>query len=76
MYSFIPDREVKRIKETYAPGTRIRLIESKDPIHPIEPGMTGTVRAVDDVGTVHMHWDNGRGLGLVVGEDIFEIIKD
>lgn len=43
---------------------------SDDP-RPVEPGTRGTVRVVDDMGTIHMDWDNGRSLGLVPGEDSF-----
>jgi hypothetical protein len=42
-----------------------------DPHHPVESGTRGTVEHVDDMGTIHMRWDNGRGLGLVPGEDEF-----
>ena len=42
-----------------------------DPYAPVPPGTRGTVAAVDDVGTIHMKWDNGRTLGVVPGVDQF-----
>ena len=36
--------------------------------------MIGTVAVIDDIGTVHVDWDNGSGLGLVYGEDKFHKI--
>ena len=30
---------------------------------------------VDDIGTLHMKWQNGSGLGVVVGEDSFKVIS-
>jgi len=42
-----------------------------DPHHPVESGTRGTVEHVDDMGTIHMSWDNGRTLGIVPGEDEF-----
>ena len=42
----------------------------------IEDGMRGTVQAVDDIGTVHCAFDNGRGLGLVPGEDSFRKLTE
>ena len=42
--------------------------------HPIESGTRGTVIYVDDIGTVHCAFDNGRQLGLVPGEDSFHRI--
>jgi hypothetical protein len=45
-----------------------------DDPHPIPPGTTGTVRIVDDMGTVHCNFDNGRRLGLIPGVDKFCIL--
>ena len=61
----------KRYKELYKPGTRILLEQMGDDPRPIPPGTRGTVRVVDDMGTVHCDFDNGRHLGLVPGEDSF-----
>lgn len=55
----------------YPPGCRIELLEMNDPYAPIQPGTRGTVAYVDDMGTLHMHWDNGRTLGVIPGEDSF-----
>ena len=43
----------------------------EDPFAPIPSGMRGTVKVVDDMGQLHMHWDNGRSLAVVPGEDSF-----
>ena len=32
-------------------------------------GTLGTVKAVDDIGTIHVAWDNGSSLGVVLGVD-------
>ena len=37
--------------------------------------LTGTVRLVDDIGQIHMEWNNGRTLALNTEVDIFKIIK-
>lgn len=66
--------DVASIKKKYPAGTRIRLINMNDPWHPVEPGTEGTVKLVDDIGQLHMKWDNGRTLALVPGQDEFEII--
>lgn len=63
-------------KKTYPVGTRIRLLHMDDPYAPIESGMTGTVAYVDDMGTLHMKWDNGRSLGICPDVDSFEVIKE
>lgn len=66
----------KVYKEKYPKGTRIELISMDDPYAPLEPGTKGTVVHVDDMGTIHMQWDNGRTLGLIPGEDDFKVIEE
>ena len=66
---------VASIKNKYPAGTRIKLIEMNDPWNPVEPGTEGTVQLVDDIGQIHMKWDNGRTLALVPGQDQFKIIN-
>ena len=70
------EREAKRYKELYPPGTRLLLNNMNDPFAPVPSGTRGTVVHVDDIGTIHMRWDNGRSLGLVPGEDSFRKLTD
>lgn len=73
--SYFPSTElVQAIKKRYPVGARVVLDFMGDDPHPIPPGTKGTVRVVDDVGTVHCNFDNGRRLGLIPGEDSFHII--
>ena len=65
---------VQSIKKRYPVGTRIKLDFMNDS-QAVPSGTLGTVAYVDDMGTLHMKWDNGRSLGLVVGEDSFEVVK-
>ena len=58
---------VENIKRMYPPGTRIELISMSDPYSPVPSGTKGTVSFVDDIGTIHPKWDNGRCLGVIVG---------
>ena len=46
-----------------------------DPYHPVPTGTIGIVDHVDDAGTIHMKWENGSSLGLIEGQDQFEVIK-
>jgi hypothetical protein len=69
------NRTIQMYKEIYKKGTRIECISMDDPYSPIERGTKGTVVAVDDIGTIHMKWDNGRTLGLIYSEDTFVVIE-
>ena len=65
-------RKAEYLKKAYPPGTRIVLNSMGDDPRLIQSGMRGTVEAVDDIGTVHCEFDNGRRLGLIEGEDDFK----
>ena len=57
-------------------GRRVRLISCSDPYTRLQPGSLGTVNLVDDMGTLHVHWDSGSRLGLVPDEDRWEVLDD
>ena len=69
-------RQAQRYKEAYPPGTRIMLLGMGNDPNPVESGTRGTVRVVDDIGTLHCNFDNGRSLGVVPGEDSFRMLTD
>lgn len=69
------DEQIRRVKETYKAGMRVRLIKMEDfQAPPI--GTEGTVRGVDDIGSVMVAWDTGSGLSVLLGEDEIEIISE
>ena len=65
-----PSKEiVERIRKEYPVGTRVELVQMDDPQAP-PVGTKGTVRGVDDIGSIMVAWDNGCGLSVAYGEDI------
>ena len=64
-------RQAEMNKELYSPGTRVMLLHMGNDPNPVKDHTRGTVTAVDDIGTVHCVFDNGRSLGLAAGEDQF-----
>ena len=71
-----PSREiVERIRREYPAGTRVELVRMDDVQAP-PVGTTGTVKGVDDTGSLLMRWDNGSGLNVVYGEDIVRKVGD
>ena len=69
-------RYAERIQKQYPEGTRILLNTMNDPYAPSPSGTRGTVDFVDDVGQIHMKWDNGRTLAIVPSEDDFRKLTE
>ena len=59
---------IEMLKERYPEDCRVRLLHMDDKQAP-PIGTEGTVMFVDDIGTIHVHWDTGSCLGVVLGED-------
>ncbi len=69
-----PSKEVvERIRKEYPIGTRVELVRMDDPqVPPV--GTLGTVRGVDDIGSIMVSWDNGSGLSVAFGEDACRVV--
>ena len=65
---------MRHVKVLYPKGTKIKLINMKDKFAPPN-GTIGTVDFVDDIGQIHVKWENGGSLALIIGEDDFEVIE-
>ena len=72
---FPTHKQVEEMRALYPKGTRIELVKMDDvQAPPIET--KGTVKGVDDIGSLLIDWDNGCGLNAVYGEDIVRKIDD
>ena len=72
----ISEKVIQKLRDKYPTGTKIRLVYMNDPVNPVPPGTVGIVTDVDDIGNIHMKWENGSSLALIDGADVFEVMTD
>ena len=59
---------VERLRREYPVGCRVELLQMEDVQAP-PIGTKGTVRGVDDIGSIMVSWNTGSSLSVVYGED-------
>ncbi|MBO7615005.1 MAG: DUF4314 domain-containing protein [Bacilli bacterium] len=69
------EKKIKELREKYPQGMILECIEMNDPYSPVPTGVKGVVTLVDDVGSIHVSWENGQTLALLEDEDRFKIVK-
>ena len=71
-----PSKDVVEVlRRQYPVGTRVELVRMDDPQAP-PIGTKGTVKGVDDIGSIIVAWDNGCGLSVAYGADICRKVGD
>ena len=72
----MPNRElIAKMRRVYTKGSRVELDSMDDPQAPPR-GTRGTVLGVDDIGSIMVAWDNGSGLSLAYGEDVYHKVEE
>ena len=65
--------KVETIKKLYKKGMKVKLINMYG-----EPqmkfGICGTIEFVDDIGQIHVNWNNGSNLALNIDVDTFRVL--
>lgn len=71
------DYIVESLKKQFPVGSRVELIKMDDKQAP-PIGTRGTVKGVDDIGSIMVSWDNGSSLNVIYGEDecrVIDVVK-
>ena len=69
----IDDKTLEKLRRDYPSGTRVILKRMNDPCS-LPIGTKGTIKYIDDIGSLNTKWDNGSGLALIIGVDEFELL--
>ena len=71
----ISKEALQALRERFPRGTRVELVQMDDPQAP-PIGTKGTVKGVDDIGSIMVRWDNGSSLSVAYGEDMCRRIDE
>lgn len=69
----ISSEMIEFLRKQYPKGSRVTLERMCADPRPLSPGSAGTLHHIDDAGTFHVTWDNGRRLGVIPCKDEFFI---
>lgn len=67
-------QRIGEIKQQYPVGTHVQLIYMEGELQ-MEKGLKGIVQKVDDIGQIHVKWENGSTLAINVNHDVFTVLK-
>lgn len=71
-----PNKEhIEQLRKKYPVGTKIQLISMRNEEYPVLSGTIGEVKWVDDIGSIHMRWENGSSLALIPEIDSFKVVE-
>ncbi|AMM45108.1 hypothetical protein SP15_300 [Bacillus phage SP-15] len=56
-------------------GATVECVQMNEDPKPVPPGTRGVVQFVDDIGQIHVKWDNSSTLALIPGVDYWKIIR-
>lgn len=68
---------IESLKKQFPVGSRVELVRMDDKQAP-PIGTRGTVKGVDDIGSIMVAWDNGSSLNVIYGEDecrVLDVVK-
>lgn len=71
----IDEAEIKKLKQKYKPGDKVKCLNMNDDSHLVPLNMEGKVICVDDTGSVHVKWNNGQQLAALMNIDAIEKIN-
>ncbi|MGL5042628.1 MAG: DUF4314 domain-containing protein [Fusobacteriaceae bacterium] len=68
------NESVEQIKQKYPTGTQVQLVHMEGEPH-MKRGLKGIIQKIDDIGQIHIKWENGCTLAINVNKDVFTVLK-
>ena len=65
---------LEQLRKQYPKGTKLQLISMRNEKYPILPGTVGEVTHIDDIGNIHVRWQNDSSLAIIPEVDSFRVV--
>ena len=65
---------LEQLRKQYPKGTKLQLISMRNEKYPILPGTVGEVTHIDDIGNIHVSWQNDSSLAIIPEVDSFRVV--
>ena len=70
----IPNKAyLEQLRKQYPKGTKLQMITMRNEKYPVPSGTIGEVTHVDDIGNIHVRWQNGSSLAIIPEVDSFRV---
>ena len=66
---------LEQLRKQYPKGTKLQMITMRNEKYPILPGTIGVVTRIDDIGNIHVRWQNGSSLAIIPEVDSFKVLE-
>ena len=71
---FPSESYLEQLRKKYPVGTKLQLISMRNEKYPILPGTVGEVTHIDDIGNIHVRWQNDSSLAIIPEVDSLRVV--
>ena len=64
---------LEQLRKQYPKGTKLQMITMRNEKYHVPPGTVGEVTHIDDMGNIHICWQNGSSLAIIPEVDSFRV---
>ena len=73
MMKFPNKAYLEQLRKQYPKGTKLQMITMRNEKYLVPPGTVGEVTHIDDMGNIHICWQNGSSLAIIPEVDSFRV---
>ena len=75
MMKFPNKAYLEQLRKQYPKRTKLQMITMRNEKYPVPPGTFGEMTHIDDIGNIHVRWQNGSSLAIIPEVDSFKVLE-